>query len=163
MLVGAIIAYCWILISLQVTSDFGCVLRAYLLSFAIDLILASLLVKTWRINRIFNNKDMAIIVINNRQLLFQLFRLISIDIIIFIVWFFTDPPHLAPIKPKIPTVSISSPIWNTIDPDFVCVSTHNSMNVVSIAYKFMLMLYGCYISYRVRNITLQGVHEAKVN
>lgn len=118
----------------------SCQIYQWLLTNACTLVFASLLVKTYRIHRIFNESSLQVVRMTDAQLLVAVTVIQAVEVMINLVW------------------SIHSPLRLTmVDIDdiryFEQCSSDNFLAflIVSLVYKGIILLTGCWLSWQVRN------------
>ena len=125
-------------------SDLGCAFRPILIMIAFTLIFAPLLLKTYRIFRIFGTKRISMVVIKDSQLALALLGFLFIDCLIIILWM-----SFANTRP-IPKEVESTVGDNTYEN--ICYSKFNQAFAVTvIVYKVLLLGVGLLLAYLSRN------------
>eukprot|EP00455_Lapot_gusevi_P041174 TRINITY_DN4746_c0_g1_i3.p1 TRINITY_DN4746_c0_g1~~TRINITY_DN4746_c0_g1_i3.p1 ORF type:complete len:702 (-),score=115.84 TRINITY_DN4746_c0_g1_i3:115-2109(-) len=154
MLLGSTCAYVAIMLKsadLQTNTKALCQLVPLFLGLAFSLIIGSLLMKTWRIAKIFNNPDLRIVAIENRNLVGVILVFLLVEGICHIIWYAVDAPK----------VSLR------VDPldkyaDFYACQMQYSMAwwLLLLLPKIVALIYGCLLAYQVRNVNAD-FNEAK--
>lgn len=143
MLIGAIIGLASVFSWLGKPSELTCSFRIWLPTIAFILILSPLLVKTWRIVRIFRTDTLDVKPIQLSQLIIIVSVLLGIQVIIDILW--TALGSLQPI------LVLDSGKTHTL---VLC--THNIYNqillYITFGYQGLLILFGTYLAFRVRKV-----------
>ena len=125
------------------TSSSSCGAYAYTLSVGFTLAVSSLVVKTWRIARIFDRRKIKVRVITDRTLLIPVALLVAADVILNGIWLGVDP--------LLPSDSVSSS--NALLHYTVC-SSKDTLLWYSLMFvpKGLLLAYGVVLASQVRNV-----------
>eukprot|EP01104_Vermistella_antarctica_P000200 TRINITY_DN1022_c0_g8_i1.p1 TRINITY_DN1022_c0_g8~~TRINITY_DN1022_c0_g8_i1.p1 ORF type:complete len:1344 (-),score=399.97 TRINITY_DN1022_c0_g8_i1:98-4129(-) len=138
---GLIGLYWWII---QPPRDWMCYLRIWFPPLAFSLVFGALTAKTWRINKLFNNKKFKVVRIDNMEVLKVVCVMMVVPIILCAVWTGVGNPEV----------------------DYVDVGNEDQSHFKQCSYDhfwiFMGLLYGycgiilggnCYMAFRVRNVS----------
>jgi hypothetical protein len=90
-LVGSWLAHIGILLVPHVSLPHACEILPFLFALAFTLVFGSLLLKTWRIHRIFNLTQMSVQIIPTKLLLRYLALILVYDLVLLIAWTVSDP------------------------------------------------------------------------
>lgn len=123
-----------------------------------------ILAKSWRVNQIFKKAAFKRVVIKDHRLLTLVGINVMIDIIFMILWQTVDPlqHRCVPLIPQ----GLKSPSYINVTDIIIIVPACNCnfypiwMSCLFI-YKGTIMVYGLYIAWEIRNITLPSMDEAK--
>jgi hypothetical protein len=122
-----------------------CQARFIVPSLSLTVILANLFVKTWRVWRIFDNKRMKKITISNFQLLQMIFGLLSIEAVLFVIWYNLDSP-------------VPAPYFG----DWICTSSVQDVFQLALqGYKLILLAFGAFLGYGIRNVQMSQFNESR--
>lgn len=91
MLLGSLFIYAGILTWPLHTNSFMCMFHWWLLGLGFTMMYGALLVKVWRISRIFNGKDLSLIRITNTELIIFMSIALAIEVVILIIWSAAGP------------------------------------------------------------------------
>lgn len=86
MLAGSLLIYAGVITWALHTTTFLCMLHWWLLGLGFTVMYGALLVKVWRISRIFNGKDLSLIRITNSELIIFISVALAIEVILLIIW-----------------------------------------------------------------------------
>lgn len=91
MLLGSLFIYAGILTWPLHTNSAMCMLHWWLLGLGFTMMYGALLVKVWRISRIFNGKDLSLIRITNKELIIFMSVALAIEVVFLIIWSAAGP------------------------------------------------------------------------
>jgi len=142
-LVGTLCAYASVLVSTFNPTTTLCQLKFGLMSAAYVMVYGSIMAKTWRIHRIFNGASQVLekVSITNATLLAYLFVVAFCDFLIFAIWNIVTPMTVQLVTSSGGTGQIP-----------VCASENDTGLAVYLAFKALVLLYGCYLSVVVRGV-----------
>eukprot|EP00004_Rigifila_ramosa_P006303 TRINITY_DN16_c0_g1_i5.p1 TRINITY_DN16_c0_g1~~TRINITY_DN16_c0_g1_i5.p1 ORF type:complete len:2061 (-),score=522.40 TRINITY_DN16_c0_g1_i5:111-5708(-) len=142
-LFGNVIAVFALVFFMGLPDEAWCTLRLWLPSLAFTLIFGCLFVKTWRIWKIFDNKNMKRIQITNMDLAYRVLALLSLEITLL---FFETV-----LNPKAAHIS-----YDAGGTRVVCGNKKEGgqsvLMTVLFAEKLLLLLVGCFLSWRTRHV-----------
>ncbi|KAI8852927.1 hypothetical protein BC829DRAFT_414074 [Chytridium lagenaria] len=98
MVVGTLIAHGAVFAYTGEPSDAACVVQPWLVVLAYGVTVAALVTKNWRIYKIFRNKYMTKVNLQDTELLKACLLLVAINLVLLIVWTVVDPPKKVLIK-----------------------------------------------------------------
>jgi len=141
---GSFFGYaCMSMLGLDFNSQFRCALPVILLCVWWALTFGSLVLKNARIYAVFMNERLSLKVITNNALLKRVVVLLAYDLVIIACWYGIDP-----IKPRL--------VPDSNDPmsdNWQCHSDNLWLYLgLLIAPKGAMLLYGCFIAFKVRNV-----------
>lgn len=154
MLTGSVMLYAGILTWTLTTSDALCMAHWWLIGIGFILMFGSLLVKAWRISRIFNDKDLSVIRISNSDLLIAVGVALAIELVLLIVWTAAGRS-----KAERRPTDIIRPSLDYM----VCTTTTVGTVILSIAaaYKGLIMLAGVWLSISTWRIKYSVYNESR--
>jgi len=143
-LFGTLCAYASVLVATLTQTDSLCQLKFGLMSAAYIMVYGSIMAKTWRIHCIFNGASQVLekVSITNTTLLLYLLVVACADFLIFALW-----NGLTPM-----TVRLVNSTGSESTMIAVCESDNSVGLAVYLAFKALVLLYGCYLSVVVRNV-----------
>ncbi|KAJ3222515.1 hypothetical protein HK099_002223 [Clydaea vesicula] len=143
MVVGNIVGFLSILPYIGKPTNTSCLLSVWMVVLSYSIAISSMLVKNYRVFRIFRNKLAGALKLDDVALLKKCAAIISVNIFLLIIWsaFDAPKPHLLPLS--------NSQYWT-------CASTSSSFNIgINIAlfiYNGFLLGVGVYLAYHTRGI-----------
>ncbi|XP_077985332.1 gamma-aminobutyric acid type B receptor subunit 2-like [Glandiceps talaboti] len=170
---GAILFFCAILFGLDfgITGDVTiasifCQVRTWLIVIGFTLVYGSIFSKSWRVYRIFTRAPIKRTVIRDDKLLLMVFLMLMVDITILAFWQGFDPiqceKYITEVKlgPRKYADPPSAP--DELIVIQVCQSNYTYVWIILIYfYKAGLLLFGTYLSWATRNVTLPSMNDAK--
>jgi len=142
--VGIILSLVGIVVQIGIPTESNCMVREVIPSMSLSLILANISVKTWRIWKIFDNKALKRVQIQDFQLVGMTASLLAFEAIIFIAWAATDPPK--------PYVNFG---------DWICFSPlGKNYDFALKGYKILLIIGNAFLAYSVRTVKLNQFNES---
>ncbi|XP_070547815.1 gamma-aminobutyric acid type B receptor subunit 2-like [Ptychodera flava] len=170
---GALLYSCAILFGL----DYGiagdedvatifCQTRTWLIVIAFTLVYGAMFSKTWRVYRIFTRAPIKRTVIRDDKLLLMVFVLILIDVTLLAFWQGFDPlkcgQYLANVNPGPKKYADPPSAPDEMITIQLCESTYGALWLAIIYfYKASLLLFGSYLAWATRNVTLPSMNDAK--
>jgi len=154
---GGILGQLQPLLTGGVPTPVSCLITPTLISISYLLLFGPLFLKSYRVSALLNNKKMKVLKITDGALMRRLGVLLVINAVILVLMGFDDPP-----KPVDTVRSVSQPdgSWQTSVVDNRCRSTGTNYSTLLIFFLGMLMMYGCYVSFTIRNAR-SDLSEAK--
>jgi len=142
-ILGTLCAYASVLVSTFDPTNSLCQLKFGLMSAAYVMVYGAIMAKTWRIHRIFNGASQVLekVSITNATLLLYLLVVAAADFAIFGIWM-----GVTPMTVRTVTAFGSSNIIA------VCESDDDIGLAIYLAFKALVLLYGCYLSVVVRGV-----------
>ncbi len=126
------------------TTDFMCNIRLWLLGVGFVLMFSALLVKTWRVWKIFRDKSLKIIKLDNAYLLKIMAVALAIELLVLGLWSGLYPPYAAPV-----IVDINRPAVNYK----YCASAETlPFALVLIVYKGLLIIAAVVLGFSSRKV-----------
>ncbi|KAL5011850.1 hypothetical protein ScPMuIL_010401 [Solemya velum] len=140
-----------------------CQTRTWLICCGFTLVFGPMLVKAWRVERIFNCSGVQRVVITDQKLLVVVSLLVLGDVALLALWQMLDPMQCTIVRysKEILYRDINN---QTANPDVLmqkCVSTHRTVWVTVIClWKAAMMVYGLNLSWRIRNVSVPVMNDA---
>nr|XP_006811622.1 PREDICTED: gamma-aminobutyric acid type B receptor subunit 2-like [Saccoglossus kowalevskii] len=139
-----------------------CRARPWILSLGFTLAYGAMFSKTWRVYTVFTNKTPKRKAVKDQQLFTMLAVMVAIDIAILVAWQLVHP--LIIIETEVNTVvrETDDTVWNDVYIIQSC-STINSRNfiIVSYTYKGLLLIFGTFLTWQIRSVTIPGLNDSK--
>lgn len=154
MLFGSVVLYTSIFTWNLTTSDALCMIHWWLLGCGFCFMYLGLLVKAWRISRIFNKSHLAVIRISNQDLLIIVGGGLLIEVILLVVWTAVGPSKSI----TLPT----DPLRPSLD-YMTCTSSKTGEIILILAgiYKLGLIIVGVALSIQTWRIKLKIYNESR--
>ncbi|XP_053099844.1 gamma-aminobutyric acid type B receptor subunit 2 isoform X2 [Hemicordylus capensis] len=138
-----------------------CTVRTWILTVGYTTAFGAMFAKTWRVHAIFKNVKMKKKIIKDQKLLVIVGGMLLIDLCILICWQVVDPLRRTVEKynmepdPTGQDISIL-PILEH------CENTHMTIWLgIVYAYKGLLMLFGCFLAWETRNVSIPALNDSK--
>nr|XP_006813973.1 PREDICTED: gamma-aminobutyric acid type B receptor subunit 2 [Saccoglossus kowalevskii] len=165
-ILGGILCYCFIyFLGLDGTQLAGvhaiCSIRAWMLTIGFTGAFGAMFSKTWRVHSIFTNIKMKKRVIQDKRLFAIVGVLLLIDVLLLVTWEIKDPMKRMAIEGR------EEPDPEGRDVFFVpvmqhCESVHMSIWLAVIyAYKGVLMIFGCFLAWETRHVSIPALNDSK--
>ena len=132
------------LIYLGENTTTACAARPWLFNICFTLMFAFLFVKVHRVAIIFNNPSMKKVRMTIASMFGRILLLVIIDVVLQTVWMVVDPVK--------PTVIIDIGAQGAYVERIICSSDSPALNGLTIGYKALLILWGCLLAYKTRNV-----------
>uniref|UniRef100_A0A4W3JHN6 Gamma-aminobutyric acid (GABA) B receptor, 2 n=1 Tax=Callorhinchus milii TaxID=7868 RepID=A0A4W3JHN6_CALMI len=138
-----------------------CTVRTWILTVGYTTAFGAMFAKTWRVHAIFKNVKMKKKIIKDQKLMIIVGGMLLIDLCILICWQVVDPLKRTeeeyPLEP------------DPGDRDFAirpflehCENTNMSIWLgIVYAYKGLLMLFGCFLAWETRNVSIPALNDSK--
>jgi gamma-aminobutyric acid type B receptor len=173
---------------LNVTNDFlsnmMCQINSWIIPICSTMLYAAMLAKAWRIFKIFDTTPkMKKIVIKDIRLVIYILIMVAIDVCVLLVWQFYDPirvkirflyeNHYSLVINKnnlTNSTDMEKSLTNntTVQPStqikliYECNSSFNEVWITVLTiYKIILLMYGIYLSWLIRNVNVPSMNDAK--
>ncbi|XP_041423570.1 gamma-aminobutyric acid type B receptor subunit 2 [Xenopus laevis] len=138
-----------------------CTVRTWILTVGYTTAFGAMFAKTWRVHAIFKNVKMKKKIIKDQKLLIIVGGMLLIDLCILICWQIVDPLkrtveeyNLEP-DPAGRDVAIRPFLEH-------CENTHMTIWLgIVYAYKGLLMLFGCFLAWETRNVSIPALNDSK--
>ncbi|XP_051926540.1 gamma-aminobutyric acid type B receptor subunit 2 isoform X3 [Hippocampus zosterae] len=138
-----------------------CTVRTWILIVGYTTAFGAMFAKTWRVHAIFKNVKMKKKIIKDQKLLIIVGGMLLIDLCILICWQIVDP-----LKRTVEEYSLEA---DPHDRDIAirpflehCESTHMTIWLgIVYAYKGLLMLFGCFLAWETRNVSIPALNDSK--
>ncbi|XP_028673964.1 gamma-aminobutyric acid type B receptor subunit 2 [Erpetoichthys calabaricus] len=138
-----------------------CTVRTWILTVGYTTAFGAMFAKTWRVHAIFKNVKMKKKIIKDQKLLIIVGGMLLIDLCILICWQIVDP-----LKRTVEEYNLEA------DPEgrdiairpFLehCENTHMTIWLgIVYAYKGLLMLFGCFLAWETRNVSIPALNDSK--
>ncbi|RDD36470.1 Gamma-aminobutyric acid type B receptor subunit 2 [Trichoplax sp. H2] len=165
-LIGCILCYTSVLISgmdavIPALKDrkYSCVAEIWLLSIGFTIAFGSVMLKTWRIFKIFTNKTKIRLVIKDIHLLTRVTELLIVDIIILTLWSVIDPVSTTEIDVGTVVKNEKQIIRNRIQ---VCTSNYSIVwLIIILVFKSVMLMYGVSLAWRTRKVLIQTFNDSR--
>uniref|UniRef100_A0A8C6X1J6 Gamma-aminobutyric acid type B receptor subunit 2 n=2 Tax=Elapidae TaxID=8602 RepID=A0A8C6X1J6_NAJNA len=138
-----------------------CTIRTWILTVGYTTAFGAMFAKTWRVHAIFKNVKMKKKIIKDQKLMVIVGGMLLIDLCILICWQVVDPLRRTVEKynmepdPAGRDISIL-PILEH------CENTHMTIWLgIVYAYKGLLMLFGCFLAWETRNVSIPALNDSK--
>jgi gamma-aminobutyric acid type B receptor len=125
-------------------TDFTCGMRYWLFNVIFTLSFGALFAKTWRVWRVFSNTHLKKIRLTNMDTLRVMFMLLLVEVVCLSLG-----QIFAPFKPTEETIEFE--VGRSLT-QVVCKSETSEWALLTMAYKVILVLIGCYLSWTTRNV-----------
>ncbi|XP_042218795.1 uncharacterized protein LOC121863980 isoform X3 [Homarus americanus] len=164
-IVGCILTYTSVILlglDSELTSEtsfpYICTARAWVLMAGFTLAFGSMFSKTWRVHSIFTDVQLNKKVIKDSQLFLVVFVLLCVDVAIMTTWQIVDPFYR---ETKKLTPYMRGDIL-VIPENEYCKSQKISVFVGCIyAYKGLLMVFGCFLAWETRLVSIPALNDSK--
>ncbi|XP_061677838.1 gamma-aminobutyric acid type B receptor subunit 2 isoform X3 [Syngnathoides biaculeatus] len=138
-----------------------CTVRTWILIVGYTMAFGAMFAKTWRVHAIFKNVKMKKKIIKDQKLLIIVGGMLLIDLCILICWQIVDP-----LKRTVEEYSLEA---DPHDRDIAirpflehCENTHMTIWLgIVYAYKGLLMLFGCFLAWETRNVSIPALNDSK--
>ncbi|GAB1862196.1 GABR2 protein [Camponotus japonicus] len=138
-----------------------CTARAWLLMAGFSLAFGSMFSKTWRVHSIFTDVKLNKKVIKDYQLFMVVGILLAVDLTIMTTWQIADPFYRA-IKQMQPYHHPSSEDIIIIPENEYCQSNQMNIYLCCIyAYKGLLMIFGAFLAWETRHVSIPALNDSK--
>ncbi|XP_070533384.1 gamma-aminobutyric acid type B receptor subunit 2-like [Ptychodera flava] len=136
-----------------------CVSTNWLLSTGFSLSFGAMFAKTWRVHRIVTRLHPMNEQMQDKHLIIFVICLALVDVALFTAWQLVDPCQS---QTKIFLVEISKNSIKTVTQRYECASTFNWWwSGALIVQKGLLLLFGCFLAYEVRNVKVNGLNDSR--
>uniref|UniRef100_A0AAV2K3S8 G-protein coupled receptors family 3 profile domain-containing protein n=1 Tax=Knipowitschia caucasica TaxID=637954 RepID=A0AAV2K3S8_KNICA len=138
-----------------------CTVRTWILIVGYTTAFGAMFAKTWRVHAIFKNVKMKKKIIKDQKLLIIVGGMLLIDLCILICWQIVDP-----LKRTVEEYSLEPDPHGrdiSIRPFLEhCENTHMTIWLgIVYAYKGLLMLFGCFLAWETRNVSIPALNDSK--
>ncbi|KAG7317138.1 hypothetical protein KOW79_019436 [Hemibagrus wyckioides] len=138
-----------------------CTVRTWILIVGYTTAFGAMFAKTWRVHAIFKNVKMKKKIIKDQKLLIIVGGMLLIDLCILICWQIVDP-----LKRTVEMYSLEADPQGrdmAIRPFLEhCENTHMTIWLgIVYAYKGLLMLFGCFLAWETRNVSIPALNDSK--
>jgi hypothetical protein len=154
MLTGSVLLYAGIFTWTLTSTSEHCMTHWWLLGLGFILMFGGLLVKVWRISRIFNDKDLSVIRISNSELLIVVGIAIGIELVLLILW-----TAISPSKALVLPTDPLRPSLNYMTCSFGKTST--VILAIMAAYKGAIIIAGVWLSISTWKIKYSIYNESR--
>ena len=156
MILGAALCCVTNYLNFSKMDDKVCENRVWLMNVFFTLLFTPLLVKTYRIHRIMNNKKLKKVSISNLEVLRLLSMFILVELGILIAWHFVDPVHMVsePVQSAAGYNVIANYYAEDLTTELVlskCSDKTGKFGMLILAYKAVYVAYGCYLGWKTRS------------
>ncbi|XP_072365108.1 gamma-aminobutyric acid type B receptor subunit 2 [Scyliorhinus torazame] len=138
-----------------------CTVRTWILTVGYTTAFGAMFAKTWRVHAIFKNVKMKKKIIKDQKLLIIVGGMLLIDLCILICWQVVDPLRRTvedyPLEPD--PAGRDFAIQPLLEH---CENSHMSIWLgIVYAYKGLLMLFGCFLAWETRNVSIPALNDSK--
>ncbi|XP_061114576.1 gamma-aminobutyric acid type B receptor subunit 2 [Conger conger] len=138
-----------------------CTVRTWILTVGYTTAFGAMFAKTWRVHAIFKNVKMKKKIIKDQKLLIIVGGMLLIDLCILICWQIVDP-----LKRTVEEYSLEADPHGrdmAIRPFLEhCENMHMTIWLgIVYAYKGLLMLFGCFLAWETRNVSIPALNDSK--
>ncbi|XP_016094936.1 gamma-aminobutyric acid type B receptor subunit 2-like [Sinocyclocheilus grahami] len=138
-----------------------CTVRTWILIVGYTTAFGAMFAKTWRVHAIFKNVKMKKKIIKDQKLFIIVGGMLLIDLCILICWQIVDP-----LKRTVEEYSLEADPQGrdiAIRPFLEhCENTHMTIWLgIVYAYKGLLMLFGCFLAWETRNVSIPALNDSK--
>ncbi|KAJ7991786.1 hypothetical protein DPEC_G00287480 [Dallia pectoralis] len=138
-----------------------CTVRTWILIVGYTTAFGAMFAKTWRVHAIFKNVKMKKKIIKDQKLLIIVGGMLLIDLCILICWQIVDP-----LKRTVEEYNLEADPQGrdiAIRPFLEhCENTHMTIWLgIVYAYKGLLMLFGCFLAWETRNVSIPALNDSK--
>jgi len=137
-----------------------CIMPTWLVTIGISLTFGALLAKTFRIHKIFNNKKMTVQKIKNRDLYIKNSMVVAFLLAFLVIWQVSSPTKVL-FSLGAPRINVKSQLVEQtllLTCDSANEATFKMMLIFIIG---MMLFYGAYLAYAVRNVQLKQINDSK--
>ncbi|XP_030597737.1 gamma-aminobutyric acid type B receptor subunit 2 [Archocentrus centrarchus] len=138
-----------------------CTVRTWILIVGYTTAFGAMFAKTWRVHAIFKNVKMKKKIIKDQKLLIIVGGMLLIDLCILICWQIVDPlrrtveEYSLEADPQGRDIAIRPFLEH-------CENTHMTIWLgIVYAYKGLLMLFGCFLAWETRNVSIPALNDSK--
>ena len=138
-----------------------CNVRLYVLAIAFSMAFGALFSKTWRVHKIFTaQRAMKRKMMRDFHLILFVLALVLIDVVFITVWIFYDP--LKPEDIVFDDLNEQSNDLITIPVLKICECSHRTKLLGALyGYKGILLLFGVFLAWETRNVTIPALNDSK--
>ncbi|XP_053876310.1 gamma-aminobutyric acid type B receptor subunit 2 [Malaclemys terrapin pileata] len=138
-----------------------CTVRTWILTVGYTTAFGAMFAKTWRVHAIFKNVKMKKKIIKDQKLMVIVGGMLLIDLCILICWQVVDPLRRTVEKYNMEPDPAGRDI--SIRPILEhCENTHMTIWLgIVYAYKGLLMLFGCFLAWETRNVSIPALNDSK--
>ncbi|XP_044534560.1 gamma-aminobutyric acid type B receptor subunit 2 [Gracilinanus agilis] len=138
-----------------------CTVRTWILTVGYTTAFGAMFAKTWRVHAIFKNVKMKKKIIKDQKLLVIVGGMLLIDLCILICWQAVDPLRRTVEKYNMEPDPAGRDI--SIRPILEhCENSHMTIWLgIVYAYKGLLMLFGCFLAWETRNVSIPALNDSK--
>ncbi|RDD36469.1 Gamma-aminobutyric acid type B receptor subunit 2, partial [Trichoplax sp. H2] len=138
---------------------YTCVAKIWFLSLGFTIAFGSVMLKSWRIFKIFTNVAKLKMIIKDRRLIILLAQMVLIDILILILWNIIDPIATSDINIGEVMETDNKIIRNRLQ---VCTSKNWIVwLIIILIYKSVMLLYGVSLAWRTRKVSINSLNDSR--
>ncbi|KAL5009806.1 hypothetical protein ScPMuIL_012111 [Solemya velum] len=163
LLVGCMITYSTVLLqsSESLIGNTLCKVRIIWFTVGFSLVFGSLFSKTWRVYKIFSNKQTQNLRIKDSQLLMIIAILLVIDCTIVVTWEIIDPQRIVSFHLP-PEVSVDDEDIAIHPYVLVCVSDYSMYLKLTLYIKQgMLLVFGAFLAWETRTVKMEALNDSR--
>jgi len=155
-LIGSVLVYVSIFTWMpNLVSDSVCNLRAWLLPLGFMTMFGSLIAKTYRIHKLYNSRNVTILVIRNLRVALYILAIVGVQAVISVLMVAVTKlgeaihvvdPYRVSYNYKVCTFTVALKV----------------LFAINVVYAFLLLVWGSYLAYRIRKVPISMYDESKV-
>ena len=153
-MIGTLLMNLIIIIYINSNNNITCLMRPWLFNISSTIMFAPLLLKLYRVDRLFNNPKLKKIKITDYKVLLQFISLLLIDIILLILWTLLEKPK------NIYTITIKYNLLFSVKDEICSTGLTNIFEIIFIIYKTILIAFGVKLAISTWNAP-EDLSEAK--
>ncbi|KAI9136240.1 periplasmic binding protein-like I [Paraphysoderma sedebokerense] len=143
---GLILLGCSILTWIDIPTEMTCIFKLYLFNAGYAVLMGSLLMKTWRIFKIFDSSCVIKSRLGDKKLLIGVAGIVGVELLLVTIWTVLSPPK--------PTKFYKPEFYS-----YKCVSSDQTvellMNILVIAYNGILLFFASVLAFKTRKVYSQ--------
>ncbi|KAL3841947.1 hypothetical protein ACJMK2_020024 [Sinanodonta woodiana] len=137
---------------------FICTIRSWILDLGFTLAFGAMFSKTWRVHVIFTNIKMNKKIIKDYKLFLIVCVLLTLDVAVLVTWQIVDRLNIAHKN----LTSFDDGEYEVIPVIEYCTSNHVEIWLGLIyAYKGMLLVFGCFLAWETRQVSIPALNDSK--
>ncbi|XP_068722865.1 gamma-aminobutyric acid type B receptor subunit 1-like isoform X2 [Montipora capricornis] len=141
--------------------EFICASRVWTLSLGFSLSFGAMFSKTWRVHQIFTNKNLKRKIIKDRHLFAVVFLLVIVDAVYLTVWQAMDPMRKTVKEFSDKSLDLEQDILYVTQLELCeCADTYRWLGILC-GYKGLLLLFGAFLAWETRNVTIPALNDSK--
>ncbi|XP_048580752.1 gamma-aminobutyric acid type B receptor subunit 2-like isoform X2 [Nematostella vectensis] len=138
--------------------DIACASRTWMLSLGFSLAYGSMFSKTWRVHTIFTNRKLRRKVVKDRHLFIIVMAIVFVDVVYLSVWQILDP--LTSVLRQSTTQDLEDVVVVVQVRHCESADTYRWLGVLC-GYKGLLLLFGAFLAWETRRVTIAALNDSK--